>query len=354
MDMLMRDMTLNISSGQMLDGGSIEGKRKQPAGQQEEFPQLMKKEESRFFSAENAGMLQTGGLFFTAIPQAQAFERTVQGVAAAAAGRTTGAEGERAGISAMNMPSLKEKPSEKGTPIGAGQTAGGTEAHKRLPETGRTEKTEMLEAAWLWKGQPQIDKQTETPAFQTSFRQTEIQKPDGKTKIREEDSPQAKEAVGLPEIKDAGEKAPVREKKILAWKPAEQSDSIQKLADLVQKAMTSRGKELEIQLEPAQLGKIVIKAVYEAGKASVLITCGSEKTMEILSGHAREIGGILQGRTGEPTVVVIDRQQEDYTKQDGGQNSSGKEEQKNHKERSNKKITGLEGDFLEQLRLGII
>lgn len=43
-------------------------------------------------------------------------------------------------------------------------------------------------------------------------------------------------------------------------------------------------KEFTVQLEPENLGKLMIKASYADGKASISIICTNEKTMELLSG----------------------------------------------------------------------
>ncbi len=51
----------------------------------------------------------------------------------------------------------------------------------------------------------------------------------------------------------------------------------------------------------------MIKASYADGKASISIICTNEKTMELLSGHAREIGGIMESNLGTPTTVLLDK-----------------------------------------------
>ena len=62
----------------------------------------------------------------------------------------------------------------------------------------------------------------------------------------------------------------------LRFNMTDQAENIQKLSDLIKNAVDSQVKELEIQLEPANLGKITLKAVYESGKAAVIISCTNQ------------------------------------------------------------------------------
>ncbi len=131
---------------------------------------------------------------------------------------------------------------------------------------------------------------------------------------------------------------------------------IQKLLDMAEKAFVSDKGEISLQLEPEYLGKITIKAVYEHGTASVLITCSDPGGAERLSHYAADLGVILQERMGQPTEVIVDRQPDSYTEQydqnPGGEDrqESAREQSRRQKERSRE----LDGDFLHQLRLGIM
>lgn len=133
-------------------------------------------------------------------------------------------------------------------------------------------------------------------------------------------------------------------------------ENIQKLSSLIEKTVTSGVREIEVQLEPAHLGKIVIKASYELGKASVLITCSSDRTADMLSNHAAELGGILRDRMGSPTQIILERQPEQYLDQNGHGGQQAGADQEEHREQQQKKDRrqALESDFLQQLRLGIV
>lgn len=113
-------------------------------------------------------------------------------------------------------------------------------------------------------------------------------------------------------------------------------------------------KEFTVQLEPENLGKLMIKASYADGKASISIICTNEKTMELLSGHAREIGGIMESNLGTPTTVLLDKTEPDYLEQ-GQDGQNGRQENARDDEGRDKKEQKKNGlDFLHQLRLGLV
>ena len=129
---------------------------------------------------------------------------------------------------------------------------------------------------------------------------------------------------------------------------------IQKLAESMNKQMAGGRTEFEIWLEPANLGKLAIKVAYESGRAMISITCLNEKTMELISQNAKNLGNILEQHTGTDTVVVIDQPETDYLKQKADQQSqnsySGEEQQKKQEEDSDEDSRS----FLQQLRLGLM
>ena len=140
---------------------------------------------------------------------------------------------------------------------------------------------------------------------------------------------------------------------VLRFSSANQTENMQKLSELIKNAVDSSVKELEIQLEPANLGKIILKATYEAGKAAVVISCTNSGTLEALSRHAAELGGLIQDHMGGQTEIVIDQPQQQYLNQDGrnGGQDTREEQREQHERQKNRPA---QGDFLEQLRLGLV
>lgn len=128
---------------------------------------------------------------------------------------------------------------------------------------------------------------------------------------------------------------------------------IQKLSQTMADQMAKGKTELEIWLEPANLGKMAIKVAYESGRAMVSIMCTNEKTMELISQNARNLGNILEQHTGNNTVVVVEHPESDYLQQQAEQENKGGHEE-------NRQQSGKQDDdsddaqsFLQQLRLGL-
>ena len=140
---------------------------------------------------------------------------------------------------------------------------------------------------------------------------------------------------------------------VLRFSSANQTENMQKLSELIKNAVDSSVKELEIQLEPANLGKIILKATYEAGKAAVVISCTNSGTLEAPSRHAAELGVLIQEHMCGQTEIVIDQPQQQYLNQDGrnGGQDTREEQREQHERQKNRPA---QGDFLEQLRLGLV
>ncbi|MBR5509030.1 MAG: flagellar hook-length control protein FliK [Lachnospiraceae bacterium] len=106
---------------------------------------------------------------------------------------------------------------------------------------------------------------------------------------------------------------------------------------------------LEVTLEPATLGKITIKLMYEDGKAALSLISDNPKTLEILSQRAGEIAQILEEKTGQTTVVYTP--ESPYPEQDMNQQKGQEGHQQEQKEHSSKEHAE---SFAQQLRLGLI
>ena len=130
---------------------------------------------------------------------------------------------------------------------------------------------------------------------------------------------------------------------------------MEELPQAILSGMKEGRTEFEIRLEPEALGKMVIKASLEEGRAVVSILCSNSKTAEILSVHAREIGAIMEANLGTPANIVLDKGAQENASQDypdGQANQNGREEQQNNGgKRQNRQNTE---NFLQQLRLGLV
>ena len=116
-------------------------------------------------------------------------------------------------------------------------------------------------------------------------------------------------------------------------------------------------KEFEIQLEPYDLGKIIIKAAFGKEHTSISILCTEQKTMELMAKNARELGAIMEENLGTPTTIVVEDKEASYLEQQkqNQEGSGGNQDQEGKSGKQDEKNQEKEGmDFLQQLRLGLI
>ncbi len=133
--------------------------------------------------------------------------------------------------------------------------------------------------------------------------------------------------------------------------PEEIPDKV--LEQLLVKTVDGR-KEFEIQLEPEELGKILIRVAVAKEATTVSIICTEQRTMELMAKNARDIGAIMEERLETPTTIVVEEKEPSYLEQKNQQNS-GNAEQEQGQQKQNEKSREKEGsDFLQQLRLGLV
>lgn len=106
---------------------------------------------------------------------------------------------------------------------------------------------------------------------------------------------------------------------------------------------------LTIELEPASLGKMTIRVVYEAGKAAVSIVSENPRTLELLSQNASEIARILEEKTGQVTEVYTPDARQFL--EDG---QAGQQGQHHRQEEPEKKKHDQTESFTQMLRLGLV
>lgn len=115
--------------------------------------------------------------------------------------------------------------------------------------------------------------------------------------------------------------------------------------------------EFEIEIEPANLGKIAIKVLYEGSQTMISILCSEKKTLDLIGHNAREIGAVMEQNLGTTTTVIVEKQETDYLHQGENENDhSGREaEQDRQREESEKEKAKADSaeQFLQKLRLGL-
>lgn len=131
----------------------------------------------------------------------------------------------------------------------------------------------------------------------------------------------------------------------------------QKLTEHLLDKMNVGEKELSIQLQPENLGKISIKISYEQSDTTVSILCSDKKTAELLAESAKDIGAILNTNLGGHTTVYVDKGSENYLNQNNGQQQNNQNWKNQEEQTGEQTAAGEEQDdslnFIQQLRLGL-
>ena len=131
---------------------------------------------------------------------------------------------------------------------------------------------------------------------------------------------------------------------------AENSKELEaKLSEQILKQIREGNGELDIQLEPHNLGKIRIKISYEDNQISVSLLCTESRTLKLLSQSAGDLGSILESNLERPFQVLVDKQEPDYLNQQ--QEQGGRQGQRGQHHESQREEN--REDFIQKLRLGI-
>lgn len=131
------------------------------------------------------------------------------------------------------------------------------------------------------------------------------------------------------------------------------STSPETFAPDIGKALADRIPEkngtLTIELEPASLGKLTIRVVYESDRATVSILASNPKTLELLNQNAAEIAHIMEEKTGQQTMIYVPESQEQMEARTDEQGHKGQDrDQKEPKHRDQSDA------FAQRLRLGLV
>ena len=128
------------------------------------------------------------------------------------------------------------------------------------------------------------------------------------------------------------------------------------IADYLAAHFPQKNGTFQIELNPQNLGRVMIRVVYETGRAVVSIAASQADTMRMLSQNAQQMGNILRDATGEETTVVVpetsaQNQQDNATNTEArSQNRREADESPNH----DKNRRSQSDEFLNRMRLGIV
>lgn len=130
----------------------------------------------------------------------------------------------------------------------------------------------------------------------------------------------------------------------------EAPDMEKQLADTIQANLKTAGDKVEVQLEPANLGRITIEMVQHDGKLGLVIYAESAKTTSLLAQHAGNLGALLEDRSGQVVQIQVQQQEQQPQPQyDGHNQQNQQQEQEQHPQQSKAE----QDSFLGQLRLGL-
>lgn len=115
-------------------------------------------------------------------------------------------------------------------------------------------------------------------------------------------------------------------------------------------------RTLTVELEPASLGKLVIKLVYEGERATLSIMASNPRTLDILSQRASEIAAILEEKTGQETIIYTQpaQQGEDRYDEEQNQNRGREQGEPEQRQQSHGEEHHQAESFAQQLRLGLV
>lgn len=129
------------------------------------------------------------------------------------------------------------------------------------------------------------------------------------------------------------------------------------LKQVVQRAADGEIQRVEIQLTPANLGRVAVEMTRTGeGALQVVLHVETEQARSLLTEHAKSLGLMLQGNNpGEVRVEVTRPQQGEQPwqqpDQNGGQRQDG-QGQEDRRQNSRQQQQSAE-DFLHQLRIGL-
>lgn len=180
------------------------------------------------------------------------------------------------------------------------------------------------------------------------------QEPESAGKKVETDDGKRDQVYGADSVRGEADKGPVAEKTEQVPLKTTQSDLPQDLGKTLADRFARGPQTLVVELEPASLGKLTIKLVYEAGRAAVSIMASNPKTLELLSQKAAEIASILEEKTGEETLIYTQAPEKEQQEPDQNQGGHSGQQDRQEQHRDQPENQHQTESFAQQLRLGLV
>lgn len=135
---------------------------------------------------------------------------------------------------------------------------------------------------------------------------------------------------------------------------AEADDAAEQIMRHIEQAITQGESRVEISLTPENLGQLTVEITRSGdGTLSIVLTTVNEKAANLIDRHAASLQQMLMDGTQNVHVEVETRTPETQAQQflnpDGQNNHHHQQQRRQHKEENRS-----DGDFLQQLRLGLV
>lgn len=134
----------------------------------------------------------------------------------------------------------------------------------------------------------------------------------------------------------------------------EEPEAPQQLADRLTQMLDQGDTRVEIALNPANLGKMVIEITRtQDGTLHVVLGAVSEKATALLQQNSANLHSLLAaGNQGEVHVQVQQQEPQEQLNQFLNPDEQGKQQQQQQQQKSDKQAASE--DFIQQLRLGLV
>lgn len=165
----------------------------------------------------------------------------------------------------------------------------------------------------------------------------------------------AEQAAAAPEAPADTQVHEVRTQEPVRMHVPEPEQLPEKLTEQLISKMSDGVQEFEIHIEPANLGKIAVKILYQEGQATVSILCSEKKALDVLGRNAGEIGQVIDKNLGGTTTIIVEKPESDYLNQTRDENQKNGQNEEQGQQKSSKKDSDAEDaeQFLQKLRLGL-
>ena len=115
----------------------------------------------------------------------------------------------------------------------------------------------------------------------------------------------------------------------------------------------SQGKHVfDMELNPANLGKINVKMIFENGNAEIIMTTSSAKAHQLLSNQTDALRAILEQTLGMNNNIEV-KQAEQAAEQFDRDNFQEQSKEKGQQQEQEKRKNDEDVSFVEKLRLGL-